>query len=184
MIRLSIAIALFTVLSLQVRAEEKGGGFGPSFLPERRLPPAADVTTDAQLRARQEREKFGGLAKEDKKVRTYDLVTHSTFIQNGALFTIVPKGAVIHLPEKWSTRVVASPTGTFQTWPEFQAANRAWITSFEVTLDQASGKTPLDEAKLTLAKRSGGLIVSVHQGGAISMAGDPTGKPVAKSGNP
>jgi len=166
-------IFLLVLLSQQqsARSEDtaRGGGFGPKFLPDNRPAPVADAMTDEQLLARQAAAKFGGIAPEDQRTRTYDLASNSTFLQNGERFTLVPKGAVLQVPEKLASWVVKAPAGKFQPWPEFQAERRGQVVPFEVTMDQAAGKVPLDPGKLAAAKKAGGLLVAVCRGGPISV---------------
>ncbi|BCU75395.1 hypothetical protein [Luteolibacter sp. LG18] len=149
---------------------QKGGGVGPQFLPRNIPPPVADATTDEQLRERQNRERGGELAPKEQKAKTLGLAETSTFIETAGMFTIVPKGAVIHIPEKLAAWIVPGPSvkAKFQTWQEFLTANRGSVASFEITFDQASGKIPIDSSKLDLARKSGRLVVAVCHGGPIS----------------
>lgn len=152
------------------RADEKSAaGYGLQFLPAKLQGAAAEATTDEALTARQQNEKFGGLRKDGEETKGYDLASHSTFLQFGNQYTLVPKGSVLHVPEKFASSIVTAPTGSFVPWNEFQTAHRASISRFDVTVDQASGKTPLDADKLEIAKRSGCLLVAVYQAGAISV---------------
>lgn len=164
-------------------AQKRGGGMGLEFLPKHIPPPAADVMTDAQLLARQHREDAGKLMPKEQQVKGLDLQETSTFLESSGLFTIVPKGAVIHVPEKLRAMVVETPTigSKFQAWQEFQVANRGRISTFEITFDQAAGKARIDKDKLEVARKSDSLIVAVCRGGAISC---PSQKPdtVAVSG--
>ncbi|MFD0892003.1 hypothetical protein KBB96_11300 [Luteolibacter ambystomatis] len=157
-------------------AQKKGGGMGLEFLPKRIPPPATDVMTDAQLLARQHRENAGKLMPKEQQVKGLDLQETSTFLENSGLFTIVPKGSVIHVPEKLKSLVVETPSvgSKFQSWQEFQVANRGRISAFEITFDQAAGKAPVDGDKLEALRRSDFLIVAVCRGGAISC---PSQKP-------
>ncbi|MGC4016640.1 MAG: hypothetical protein QM755_19300 [Luteolibacter sp.] len=145
-------------------------GYGIQYLPSKILAAGSDVVTDDALRAQQKQAKFGGLQKVENERKDFDLASNSTFLQIGTDYTLVPKGAVLYVPEKLAGMIVTEPKGKFIPWGEFQQANRGSLARFDVTLEEASGKTPIDPTKLETAKRNGCLMVAVIQGGAISVA--------------
>jgi len=159
-------------------------GFGIQYLPSKILAPGTDSTSDEALKALRQKTKFGGLQKVGDERKTYDLASHSSFIQIDDSYTLVPKGAVLFVPPKMATVIVTEPHGTFVPWTEMQALNRGSLANFEVTLDQASGKTPIDPAKLEFAKRAGNLLVAVILGGAVSVAPVPSPPSVAPTASP
>lgn len=179
-----ISIVLFTTLGLLPLAanptSEGNTGYGARYLPQQQKAPTADSTTDDQLRARQGGERFGGIADPEKKQKTYDLVSSSTFLQIDGVFTILPKGAVIHAPSKLLAYIVESPVGKFQAWPDFLSANRGLITTLEVTMDQAAGKTPMDSEKLAQARKGNSLVVATCRGGLVSVNSAPLITPNSK----
>lgn len=150
--------------------DQDTAGYGIQYLPSKILESATDVTTDAALLARQKSEKFGGLRAKADEFEGYDLSRYSTFIQIGESYTLVPKGAVLNLPEKFAAAIVTQPVGRFVAWQEFQATNRGSLSNLEITLEQAAGKVPIDPAKLDAAKKAGVLLVAVIRGGAVSVA--------------
>lgn len=163
------------LLGAVAHAEETAGGsgYGIRFLPADRQPSGSDAVTDEQLKERQQREAFGGFAAEGQAAKTYTLESMSTFIRIGDHYTIVPKGAVLHAPERLQSALVPAAQGTFMPWPEFLKTYRSSVSRFDVTLDQASGKDPLDADKLGTASKSATLVVAMFQGGAISVAKAP-----------
>lgn len=167
---LSFTLAPLLLSCMAAAEPEPTAGYGLQYLPSRILESANDVTTDEALLARQKSEKFGGLRPKDQEMPSYDLASYSTFIQIGDRYTLVPKGAVLNLPEKLASLVVKEPTGLFVHWQEFQAANRATLTNLEISLEQASGQTPIEPAKIDAARRAGVLLVAVIRGGAVSVA--------------
>jgi len=180
--RSAIAAACLSLMGAGTAcAQKKGGGMGLEFLPKHIPAPASDVMTDEQLLARQHRENAGKLMPKEQQVKGLDLQDTSTFLESNGLFTIIPKGAVIYVPEKLAAMVVETPSveSKFQAWQEFLVANRGRISTFEITFDQASGKTPVDADKLELARKADTLIVAVCRGGAISC---PVPKPAIAAG--
>jgi hypothetical protein len=159
--------------SLVATAQTSGnssGGFGPAYLPANPKAPQKKATTPDELNAHRARSKFQGLQSKDAELKPYDLAANSTFIQIGDQFTLVPKGALLHIPKKLASLIVSEPKGTFVAWPVMQEANRAKLARFEVTVDQASGKEAIDANKLALAKRSESILVATIENGAVSMA--------------
>ncbi|MGC4017188.1 MAG: hypothetical protein QM755_22150 [Luteolibacter sp.] len=169
-LRTLAAIFCLSLAGAGLACAQKGGGMGLQFLPKHIPPPANDVMTDEQLLARQHRENAGKLMPKEQQVKGLDLQDTSTFLQANGLFTILPKGSVLVLPEKLAALVVETPEigSKFQSWQELLTANRGSISTFEVTFDEASGKSPIDKDKLEMARKSERLIVAVCRGGAIS----------------
>jgi len=97
------------------------------------------------------------------------LIKDSMILHDGTYWTLVPKGAVIHIPKIMEERVSAKPVGKLITWEEFLTQNRGWISTCEVSFEQASGKTPLDPKKVEFWKKQDKIMVAVHSGGPISV---------------
>jgi hypothetical protein len=99
-----------------------------------------------------------------------DLIAQSTLLRFGEYWTLVPKGAVIHLPALLKDRVIEQPEGQYLPWLDFLGANRGWLSTAEVTLEQASGELPIDPAKIAFWTRQDKVMVAVYQRGPISIA--------------
>lgn len=97
------------------------------------------------------------------------IINESTILHDGKNWTLVPKGAVIHLPDAMKNRIVAKPTGTLLEWSEFLAINRAWITTNEISFDQAAGKKPLQPERVAFWAKQDKVVIAVHQSGPISV---------------
>ncbi len=97
------------------------------------------------------------------------LIKQSDVLHDGRHWTIVPKGAVLHVPGPMAPRVGAKPLGTLLSWADFLMANRGWILTEEISFDQAAGKQPLPEARRQFWPTQTKVIVAVHQGGPISV---------------
>ena len=97
------------------------------------------------------------------------LIKQSDILHDGSNWTIVPKGAVLHVPAQMSPRVGAKPLGTLLSWNDFLTANRGWILTEEVSFDQAAGKKPLPAGRQEFWSTQTKVIVATHQGGPISV---------------
>ena len=97
------------------------------------------------------------------------IVATSDFLSFAGRATLVPKKAILHIPANMVDRVKHQPGSTVQTWSEFYAMNRAWITTVEVSRVQAEGNEPLAEDLLKRNAKSGSVVVATYQGGPISV---------------
>lgn len=97
------------------------------------------------------------------------LVSRSSFLSSSADWTLVPKGAVLHVPKLYANRVNNTRSGKLTGWQEFYGENRRWIRTVSITVDQASGKTPLTEEYLKSLRSSGQVLIAVCRGGPISV---------------
>jgi hypothetical protein len=159
-------------------------GVGAEYLPKNIRPPSGDTVSHDELLARREAAAKRGFkpkpqseaAKDRKPVpagSSYDLLEMSTLIQGNGVFTLVPKGSVIHLPPKFSERIVSKPTGRFMLWGEFLVNNRAWVQTHEVDVERARGLKSFDPETLLNFGRKGNLVVATYCGHPISVNPPP-----------
>ena len=137
--------------------------------PMKKLPPASE--TDP--------------AKEAPK----DLISQSDILSYDGTFTLVPKRAILAIPTELAKRTQLADATKLVGWKEFHANNRGWISTLEVTREQAEGNSPIDEEILNSFKESTTIIVATYHGGPISIlplkappaeektAKDPVSKP-------
>ncbi|WAC21611.1 hypothetical protein OVA24_09465 [Luteolibacter sp. SL250] len=97
-----------------------------------------------------------------------DLISRSDVLCFNGLATLVPKKSILALPPQFADRVGMQPGARLVGWAEFHAANRGWVTSQEITLAQARGEQPLEEALNERLAKSANVVVSTLQGGPIS----------------
>ena len=97
------------------------------------------------------------------------IIKQSVILQDGTHWTLVPKGAVIYLPEAMKSRVDAKPDGTLLAWPDFLARNQAWITTHDISFDQATGNKPLQTESVAFWPKQNKVVIAVHQKGPISV---------------
>lgn len=95
---------------------------------------------------------------------TSDLITF-----NGQT-TLVPKNAIIKIPDKFAGRINNHQQGAkIADWLQFLTANRGWITAVEVTLAQAKGEVPVSPELMDPASKNANLLVAVIRGGPVSV---------------
>ena len=97
------------------------------------------------------------------------ILKQSMILHDGINWTIVPKGSVIFLPPALKARVDAKPIGKLLTFADFLVQNRNWITTNEVSFDQAAGTEPLPAARVAFWSKQDKMVIAVHQSGPISV---------------
>jgi hypothetical protein len=103
------------------------------------------------------------------------IIKQSTLLNDGKNWTLVPNGAVTFVPEAMKSRVNAKPVGALLPWIDFLTKNQSWITTSEITIEQAAGKNPLPAERVAFWTKQDKIIVAVHQNGPISVrVQDPT----------
>ena len=97
------------------------------------------------------------------------LYKKSIILYDGEKHTVVPVGAILHLPPSYRNRVVPKPVGVFTFWPSFLERNASWLGAWEVPLRMAQGDP--EAAKKVLAQTSlqSRVLVAVYRGGPISI---------------
>ena len=98
-----------------------------------------------------------------------DIVSQSDFLSFAGRATLVPKRAILHIPPNMADRIKLKPGSSIKTWAEFYAMNRAWITTVEVSRQQARGAEPLAEELTTRIQKSGSVVVATYKTGPISV---------------
>jgi hypothetical protein len=92
----------------------------------------------------------------------------SDFISFGGLTTFVPKGAVMHVPERIRACMTPDVKGELVFWTAFLNRFPALVEPFEVTIQEAAGATKIKPERLAAAMRSERIIVSVIHGNPTS----------------
>ena len=103
------------------------------------------------------------------KAPASDLIGGSDFLSFSGHATIVPKRAILHIPAAMADRIKLQPGSTVQTWADFYASNRGWITTVEVSRVQAEGNQALAEDLVKRMDKSSTVVVATYQGGPISV---------------
>lgn len=98
------------------------------------------------------------------------LLENSELISFNGETTLVPKHAIIQIPEKFAGRINHHPEGAkIVGWLDFLGRNRGWISTVEVTLAQAKGEIPVAPELMETVTKDGNLVVAVLKGGPISV---------------
>ena len=85
-------------------------------------------------------------------------------IADGRNWTLVPKGAFLHIPRDFEGRVNVAPVGVLLGWAEFSRRNRAWIVCENIGAPQVSGSQPIDPQRRAYLRQHPKIVVAVHQG--------------------
>ncbi len=111
--------------------------------------------------------------------RIGSLLENSDVLTFGGQTTLVPKNALIHIPEKFAARINKhEPGAEIVGWLEFFARNQGWISTVEVTFAQARGDEPVAPETLAHLGKSGNLIVAVLKAGPISVMPPKPANPI------
>lgn len=97
------------------------------------------------------------------------IIKQSSILHDGTNWTLVPRGAVIFIPSALKARVDVKPVGTLLSWADFLVKNRAWITTTDISFDQAAGNEPMPAERAAFWAKQDKLVVAVHQSGPISV---------------
>lgn len=166
-------ILILVTLSVPVSGQtvERRSGIGLEMLPKETGSPSTDIVTDKEFIAR--RDASSGNVPTPKpippKPSPYGLLEMSTAIQSGSDFMLVPKGSVIWCPKQYEAKIVQHPAGKFLGWTAFMTANRNWITTMEVTKDQAIGKAPLAPETVDHHHKANLLVIATLNGSPITL---------------
>jgi hypothetical protein len=104
-----------------------------------------------------------------RRASEQSLISQSEILNDGKHWTLVPKGAVLHVPQARLTNVGTKPVGVLLPWIDFLTKNPAWISTHETSFEQASGEVPLPRAKTDFWEKQDRVIIAVHQGGPVSV---------------
>lgn len=104
-----------------------------------------------------------------KENQPQNFIDSSDLISFQGLTTLVPKRAIIQIPEAFQSRVNNHMEGNrLVGWLEFYALNRGWITTVEITRAQAGGNEDLAESLTEHISKSKNMVVTVMDSGPIS----------------
>jgi hypothetical protein len=98
-----------------------------------------------------------------------DILSRSEIICFNGTAALVPKRAILHVPAAMQGRLKFLPGSTLVTWKEFLTLHRGWISTVEVSRQQAEGNEALKEEISTRISKSSNLVVATYMGGPISV---------------
>jgi len=98
------------------------------------------------------------------------LLANSDILCFNGLTTLVPKGAILALPDSVKNRVGTHVHGhRLVQFQEFLQANRGWVQAVEVTRGQAQGIDKMPDSVTERVAKASNLIVATFNGGPISV---------------
>ncbi len=97
------------------------------------------------------------------------IIKQSSILHDGTNWTLVPRGAVIFVPSAQKARVDVKPVGNLLSWADFFVRNRGWITTTDISFDQAAGNEPMPAERAAFWAKQDKLVIAVHQSGPISV---------------
>jgi hypothetical protein len=132
---------------------------------------SARVTAEslAALRAKSPMSKLTTAPAAPKPDTTPSIIRESVILHDGANWTLVPESAVLHVPANLKHRINTKPVGKIMPWVDFLVANRGWLTTENVSFDEAAGNTAIDTKRAETWQKSDRIIVATHQNGPISV---------------
>lgn len=98
------------------------------------------------------------------------ILVKTIMLANGSNWTRLPKGCVIHVPDRYKNKIVTEPQGKLQSWPDFLRRNAGWIHVHSVSKKQAHGLEFLGEEKMKAYKTIGKIVVATYHGNPISVS--------------
>ncbi len=99
-----------------------------------------------------------------------NLLDNSELITFNGNTTLVPKNAIIRIPEMYKSRINNYKQGSkILSWVDFYRLNRGWISTIEVSFTQAKGLATVSGKEMDTLNESGNLVVAVLRNGPISV---------------
>lgn len=117
-----------------------------------------------------------------KENQPQDIIASSDIICFRGMATLVPKKAILAIPDNYRDRLELKPGAQIRTWADFYAANRGWITTVEVERIEAEGNSPLKKDTAKTVESATNLVVATFRGGPISVL--PPKEPVSPDATP
>lgn len=98
-----------------------------------------------------------------------DLLSRSDIIAFRGKATLVPKRAILHVPEHLTARVGDMEGCRLVTWTDFYRDNSAWIDTHEVSIAMASGDEGISEDSTEAFSERKKLVVATLMKGPVSV---------------
>ena len=146
-------------------------------------PTVQESVTASQIAAKQRGGSLTVLSQEAPDIApvpradSQSIISQSEILHDGEHWTLVPNGAVLHIPEQHAAKIGKRPVGILLQWSEFLAKNPAWIRTHETSFDQASGEKEFPVTETAHWSKQDRVVIAVHQGGPISVARQPRTPP-------
>ncbi len=102
-------------------------------------------------------------------LKPQSLLARSEVLSRGEFATLVPKQAVLCLPDSQRGFTGLKEGVRLISWDQFFHMNRSWIRTYEVSRNQAEGLEPLPEETVELFRDADQVIIATYQSGPISV---------------
>lgn len=127
-----------------------------------------------RLRASEQRDPMRNLAPAEgedptKAARPADLLATSEVLCFNGVATLVPKGSVLAIPANLKTRTGFQAGARIVPWQQFYLNNRNWLSTAEVSFEQAAGHEELPEGLRQKLEESRTIIIATMRQGPISV---------------
>jgi hypothetical protein len=97
------------------------------------------------------------------------ILDSSIILIDAEKFTLIPLGAILHLPAEHRAHIKTKPEGDFLTWPHFLERNASWLGSKEVPRDMVKGSAKAAKPVLREVASDPRVLVSVFKGCPIMI---------------
>jgi len=116
--------------------------------------------------------------KPSKKKRS--ILEKCTILAFGGKWTLVPKGAIRNLPDRFAGRVALKASGKYTPFSKFLGVNRGWIRTQELTTDQIRRAKEIDTHVQKNKFNASYVVITTHNHRPVSLS-EPTPAPVEES---
>jgi len=152
-------------------AAPKGGkpGLGVESLPQvsRNMPHVAATSREQVLQRLKDHLPSAATPAGTRK-ENWNAADHMDIIGHDGAITLVPKGAILHVPERLRASVGAV-SGRILPWAEFASSYPSVVEPLAVTLENVSGVVPLSAEALAAVAKSDRIVVALLNGGPVSF---------------
>lgn len=146
----------------------------------RKPPSHADIAKIQQKQAHAKNHTHKEPIKPLVTIKKHSLIGSSTLLGYSGYWTLVPRGAVIHIPVHHQNKILSKPKGKLLSWQQFLRKNYGWLHVHEIHMSQAKGHKKIDQKSIEAYKSIGKIVVATCAKGPISVAPDALKPPVAK----
>jgi len=176
---LIIPCLAFCLITLNAVAEDNPTPAAPTNIVKR---PTHKDLVKVQQEQEKEKHKRNASRPVTKKpivtIKKRSIIGSSTLLSSGVHWTLVPRGAVVYVPDHLKGKIVAKPSGTLISWKKFLHKNYGWLHIHPVKMTQAQGKEKISQKSIKAYKSMGKIVVATCAQGPISVAPDSLKPPV------
>ena len=97
-------------------------------------------------------------------------MARSIFLIDGPNCTLLPLGAVIHIPKNRSESAVKTTPKPQVSWSQFYSSNLGWLKELELDVDEVMGRKEVNMEKVKAAAKSGAIVVCTYLKQPVSAA--------------